>query len=201
MPNKWNLDGVSVDINDNMTVTGNLAVTGTTTATGAVTAVGALTASGGLAVTGTVVATGDVSGSDFVGETFTTRNAPTGSGGIVIHNKTNSVDITAATSVDIDMNIPAGALILGTQLIVTSALVESWNALYKTGATQVIAGSTAAAKNTKVNQMFDANAATAITSGVTDITIDCDGAGSFTAQGTIRAITYYLDFSTIADWA
>jgi hypothetical protein len=197
MPNKWNLDGVSVDINDNMTVTGNLAVTGTTTATGA------LTASGGVAVTGTVVADGDVSGSDFVGETFTTRNAPTGSGGIVIHNKTNSVDITAATSVDIDMNIPAGALILGTQLIVTSALAggDTWNALYKTGATQVIAGSTAVAKNTKVNQMFDANAATAITSGVTDITIDCDGAGSFTAQGTIRAITYYLDFSTIADWA
>ena len=34
MPNKWNLDGVSVDNQDNMTITGDLAVTGDLTITG-----------------------------------------------------------------------------------------------------------------------------------------------------------------------
>jgi hypothetical protein len=34
---KWNLDGVSVDTQDNMTVTGNLTVTGTTTITSGIT--------------------------------------------------------------------------------------------------------------------------------------------------------------------
>ena len=32
MPNKWNLDGVSVDMSDNMTITGDCAVAGDLTA-------------------------------------------------------------------------------------------------------------------------------------------------------------------------
>jgi len=39
MPNKWNLDGVSVDMSDNMTITGNCAVTGELTITGGTTQV------------------------------------------------------------------------------------------------------------------------------------------------------------------
>ena len=35
--NKWNLDGVNVDMDDNMTVTGDLAVTGDLSMTGGIT--------------------------------------------------------------------------------------------------------------------------------------------------------------------
>ncbi len=50
-------------------------------------------------------------------------------------------------------------------------------------------------ENTKVNTMFDANGATAITSGETDITLTPQGA-DFTA-GEITAVVYYYTLTTL----
>lgn len=115
-----------------------------------------------------------------------------------------TVNITAAHTCTIQANIPSGAKILGCQLRVDTALAagETWNAQYVTGATQVICTAQAVAQNTKVNKFFDENAATAITSAETDITIQRSsnpGVDVFTAQGTIRAIVYYQGFTAMGN--
>jgi hypothetical protein len=155
--------------------------------------------------------TGDVIGGDVAGvltgsnsnglANLLIQNSALGSGGLVLSTKTNAADITATASVDIDVDVPAGAIIIGAQLIVTAALAggEVWDAAYKTGATAALTSGAAVAVNTKVNTPFDANAATAITSDVTKIAIAPNGGGSFTAQGSIRAIVYYMAFEEIDD--
>lgn len=115
-----------------------------------------------------------------------------------------TANITADHTITIQVNIPSGAKILGVQMRVDVALAggETWNAQYVTGATQAIATAQAVAQNTKVNKIFDENAATAITSGETDITITKNsnpGVDVFTAQGTIRAVVYYEDWTTLGD--
>ncbi len=107
----------------------------------------------------------------------------------------------AAATFNIATNVPTGARILGVQLHVDTALSNTWDAAYNTGSTQTIGSNSAAAKNTKLNKMFDCQAATPITSGVTDITITRNGGGSFTAGGVVRAIVYYEDFKIMADAA
>ncbi len=113
-----------------------------------------------------------------------------------------TANITADHTITIQVNIPSGAKILGVQMRVDTALAatETWNAQYVTGATQAIATNQAVAQNTKVNKFFDENAATAITSGETDITITKNsnpGVDVFTAQGTIRAVVYYEDWTAL----
>lgn len=103
----------------------------------------------------------------------------------------------------IAVNVPSGAIILGTQLRVDTEITfggggATWGAIYATGSTATIAANTTnPAKNTKVNKFFDANAATAITTGTTTITV-APNAGTFSA-GVVRAITYYIDFTAMAD--
>ncbi len=114
-----------------------------------------------------------------------------------------TANITANHTITIQVNIPDGAKILGVQMRVDTALAatETWNAQYVTGATQAIATNQAVAQNTKVNAFFDENAATAISSGETDITITKNsnpGVDVFTAQGTIRAVVYYEDWTALA---
>jgi hypothetical protein len=157
-------------------------------------------------VTGDVIGdiVGALTGSNSAGVVnMLIQNAQLGSGGMGFYQKTQSADITADTSVDIDVDIPAGAVILGAQIRVDTALVggETWDAAYKTGATQAIASNAAVAKNTKVNTAFDANGATAITSDVTKIAISPNGGGSFTATGSIRAVVYYMTFEALDDQA
>jgi hypothetical protein len=158
------------------------------------------------AVTGDVVGDikGVITGSNSSGLiNMLIQNAQVGSGGLGLYQRTNAADITADTSVDIDVDVPAGAVLLGAQLIVTGVLAggETWDAAYKTGSTQAITSGAAVAKNTKVSTLFDANGATAITSDVTKITIAPNGGGSFTAQGAIRAVVYYMAFTALDDQA
>jgi hypothetical protein len=100
------------------------------------------------------------------------------------------------------VNVPSGALIIGSQLRVDTLITSgdggtTWGAIYATGATQTIAANTTAfTANTKVNKFFDANAATPITSGQTTITV-APNSGTFSG-GVIRCITYYLDMTAMA---
>lgn len=109
----------------------------------------------------------------------------------------------SGSSTDIAVNVPAGSVLLGTQLIVETAVTSgtgvSWAAAYKTGATQAIVTGQAFAKNTKAQKMFDPNAATPIASNTTVIAIT-PNADTFTG-GVIRAITYYLAFETLTSVA
>lgn len=109
--------------------------------------------------------------------------------------------ITADATVTIQVNIPSGAKILGVQMRVDAALAagETWIAAYSGGASQNITTDAAVAQNTKVNKFFDENAATAIASAETDIAITKTGGGVFTAQGTIRAVVYYEEFTNLGD--
>lgn len=112
-----------------------------------------------------------------------------------------TADITAAATITIQVNVPTNAKLLGVQMRVDAALVggETWIAAYSGGASQNIVTDAAVAQNTKVNKFFDENAATAITSGESDIAITKTGGGAFTAQGTLRAIVYYEEFTTLND--
>lgn len=119
--------------------------------------------------------------------------------GRVAHSVT--ANITADATVTIQTNIPSGAKILGVQMRVDVALAagETWIAAYSGGASQNIATDQAVAQNTKVNKFFDENAATAIASAETDIAITKTGGGAFTAQGTLRAVVYYEDWTALGD--
>jgi len=124
-------------------------------------------------------------------------------GGLNIKAAEAAANITATSSITIPVQVPSGAIIIGCQLRVDSALTggELWDAAYATGSTQAIASAAAVAKNTKVNKFFDPNAATPIASAATDVAITKNGGGSFTAQGNIRAIVYYLSMEAMADAA
>lgn len=127
--------------------------------------------------------------------------APGTTGGLYTDAAEATANIEGDSSTTIQVNVPSGAKILGCQLRVDAALAagETWDAAYSGGASQSIASGQAVAQNTKVNKFFDENAATAITSGETDIDITKNGGGAFTAQGTIRAIVYYQAFTAMAD--
>ena len=134
-------------------------------------------------------------------------------GGMILKAAEATVNITAATSAVITLNVPIGARIVAVQMRVDSALAatETWNAAYSGGNIRTIGHEEAVARNTKINVTFDA-LDTAGTLGVqaawaspvctaaTHITIlkhSSPGVDSFTAQGTIRAIVYYYDFTAM----
>lgn len=107
--------------------------------------------------------------------------------------------ITATASVVIPVAVPSGARIRGVQLRVDSALAQSWDAAYSGGSAAAIATAQAAAKNTKVNVLYNTNVASDITTAVTNVTITRNGGGSFTAQGSIRALVYYESLNALGD--
>lgn len=102
MANKWNLDGVSVDMQDNMTVTGNLTVTGS------------LIPSAGIAQTVTEYAlTGAITPTDsFVSLDGTTSGSMTLAAGADGHQMT-VICINADNTVDIDADF-GGAIATAT---------------------------------------------------------------------------------------
>lgn len=112
-------------------------------------------------------------------------------------------DIEADASTTITLSIPTGARLIGSQLRVDAALAtgETWDAAYSGGCTTAIAAAQAVAKNTKVKVLYDENAASAITTDTTNIAITKNGGGSFTAQGTVRALVYYELLTTLGDLA
>lgn len=111
---------------------------------------------------------------------------------------------TAAATFDIEVDIPSGARILGCQLRVDTALTSSdggttWSAAFIDGSTSAVAAGAAFAQNTKVNTMYNANAANDIASAETDIRVTCDGGKTFVADGQVKAIVYYEDFTAMGD--
>jgi len=120
----------------------------------------------------------------------------------MLENKASeaTIDITAAATCTIQVNVPTGSRLLGVQLRVDSILAEKWDAEWNDGALlETICTNQAVAKNTKVNKFYEQAAVSRITDAETDIVISPTVGGSFTAQGTIRAIAYYQAFVTLAD--
>lgn len=131
-----------------------------------------------------------------------------GYGIMTLKSITSTKTLTNARTNVIALQVPAGAKLVGCQLRNDTIIagkddatgltpITSFAALYSTGATQSIGTTIALAKNTKTNKFFDANAATDITSGATDITVDAGSGNKFTAGGVISAIAYYYEFTSI----
>ena len=100
--------------------------------------------------------------------------------------------ISGQTYFKIDVNIPTGAVIVGAALRVDSILSTSASAAYSAGGSAQSIGSIAAAQDSKLETFFDANAATPITSAVTDIRITADGGVNFDdSTGSITVVVYY----------
>jgi hypothetical protein len=111
--------------------------------------------------------------------------------------KEATANITADAAITIQVNIPTQARIVGCQLRVDAALAtgETWDAKFNDGSdVETITTAAAVAKNTKVN-FFSSYT----TDAETDIVITKNGGGTFTAQGTIRAIVYYDAFDAMGD--
>jgi len=102
-----------------------------------------------------------------------------------------SVDITAAATATLDLNIPSGWIVKACQLHVKTALAagETWDAELNDGGTEeAITSAAAVAQNTNVNHFAHADAGYGgtLTDAETDIVITKNGGGDFTAQGTIE---------------
>jgi hypothetical protein len=129
---------------------------------------------------------------------------PGTTGGLKVVASEATADITASASVEISVAVPIGARLIGAQLRVDAALAtgETWDAEWNDGASlQAITSAAAVALNTKVNTLHDDNANTPICDAETEIVITKNGGGSFTAQGTIRAIAYYLAPIAMEDYS
>jgi hypothetical protein len=122
-------------------------------------------------------------------------------GGLDIRVAKASADITVAASISIAVAVPIGAKLLGAQIRVDEALTagETWNAAYSGGNTTAIATTQAVAANTKVNTLYDVNAAVDITTNTTNIAITRSAGGSFTALGAMTAWVYFIVLSAVAD--
>lgn len=118
--------------------------------------------------------------------------------------------ITNAQTNVIAIQIPAGAKLVSSQLRNNNLIagvddatglvpIVSFNAAYSTGASQAVGTGILLAKNTKTDKFFDVNAATDITSGLTDITIDAGVGNKFTAGGSIVAVAYYYEMTSLTD--
>ena len=157
-----------------------------------------LSATGGT-IDGTVIG-----GTTPAAGSFTTITATTSIGldGVVTYVSEATGTATAAATFDIEVNIPAGAKILGCQQRVDVALSSgdggtTWSAAYIDGSTVATAAGAAFTKNTKVNSFLDEHAATAIASAETDIKVTINS-GNFVAGGKVTAIVYYQTLSTLA---
>jgi hypothetical protein len=178
-------------------ITGSLDVSGSVDAGTMTVAAGSITDSSGaisfgnetLSTSGTVAA-----GATTVTGDLTVLHAA-GNGGMVYKRYYDDVNIAAAASATCDLNIPAGAEVLGVQLHVKAALAatETWDAELNDGAQEeVITTNLAVAQNTNYNH-FSA----LVTDAETDILIQKNsspGVDSFTAQGTIECTAYTREF-------
>lgn len=126
-----------------------------------------------------------------------------GYGQWVMKYATASKTMAGGATEVIPVQVPAGSLLVAALLrndsIVAGAGAATYSAAYSTGATQAISSGTAFAKNTKVKTFFNANGATAITSGATDITLTPD-AGTLDS-GTVTAVVFYMALVDLTDAA
>lgn len=148
---------------------------------------------------------GEILKNDTDGQIDIVANAcvkPGTTGGLITKISEATADITATASVTIQVNVPTGCKLVGVQLRVDVALAagETWDAEWNDGSSmQSICTAAAVAQNTKVNKFHDDNANTPVTDAETDIVVTKNGGGSFTAQGTIRAIAYYQTWEAMGD--
>jgi hypothetical protein len=152
---------------------------------------------------GTTAAGGDFTGS--LTEMFTVgtdgdlRNCigPYG-GGLQTQVASATANCSGATTT-IQVNVPAGAKILGVSLNVTTAITgaTSWSAAYTGGSTQSIGSGIALAKNTKHTAAYDANADSDVASSEVDI--ELTAAGSNFTGGAVRASVYYQTIEELAN--
>ena len=123
-------------------------------------------------------------------------------GGLALKKAEAVSGVLSGSTGSIAVNVPSGALMIGTQLRVDEIITSgdggtTFGAIFATGSTATIAANTTAfAANTKVNTFFNAYAATNITTGTTTITV-APNSGTFSA-GKVRAIVYYYAFDTMA---
>ncbi len=131
-----------------------------------------------------------------------TNVMPGTTGGITFTGAEATVTLSGASGT-IQTNVPTGALLIGVQLRVDTAITSgdgatSWSAAYTAGgASQAICSGQAFTKNTKANKFFDYNANTGIASAEVDITIT-PNANTFSG-GVIRAIVSYREFTAMGD--
>jgi len=104
-----------------------------------------------------------------------------------------TADIRAGKSTTIEVNIPAGAKLLVTELFVDAALApgETWDARYIGGASQQIVRNALGEKGTRAAAFYNEYKADPITADETDIIISRSGGGKFSGQGRIRAIIHF----------
>ncbi len=129
-------------------------------------------------------------------QTFITSDP---AGKIQIKSAEASVEPEAATSAVIETKVPSGSLILGCSLRVDAEVSDAFNAAFSGGNTESIDAAVAVTKNTKVNKLLNADNTT---SGETNITLQVNsnpGTATFTAQGKVSAIVYYLQLTPMAD--
>ena len=147
------------------------------------------------AITGTTI-----TGSSFVGPitgaSSVTKSSPASGGfGLLTRGSVSATTTFAGGATEnIAVQVPAGAVIIGTLLRVDTIIVmggggATWSAAYNTGSTQSICTGQAKTKNTKVATMYDPNVDTPIATAATDITIT-PNVGSLTS-GAITAVVFY----------
>lgn len=145
-----------------------------------------------------LIATGEDSGSTRPpGPSLRAPYIITGSdsmGGYIRASVESTANIEGDSSTTISLAIPIGAVLRGASLRVESALAagELWDAKYSGGCTTTIGLANAVAANTKLQAIFNPFASSPVTAAaLTHIAITKNGGGSFTAQGTIRAVVWY----------
>jgi hypothetical protein len=120
-----------------------------------------------------------------------------GTGKLTIQTAREVVTLTGATT-DTTIAIPSGAVLLGAQFAVNTAVTDSagddtWSAAYITGSTTSLTSAAAAALNTKVNALVVPEVA----SDATEIQFTPNG-GNFTA-GVIEVVAYYYSLTSLAN--
>ena len=101
----------------------------------------------------------------------------------------------AATTFNIDINIPDNARIIEIQLRVDIALSQNWNADFNGGSSASICTDIDKALNIKKNVHLN----NIITTDITDITITSQ-VGNFVADSRITASVFYVAFDTMSDY-
>ena len=125
-------------------------------------------------------------------------------GALVLNAKSATGTATAAKTFSIAVNVPTNCLIVACQLRNDVVLTSSdggtaYSAAFATGSTIAISAATAFAANTKVNKIFDVNAAAMITSNTTTITVTADSSKTFAANGKVTAVVYYYSLTAMTD--
>lgn len=124
-------------------------------------------------------------------------------GALVLNAKAATGTATAAKTFSIAVNIPTNCLIVACQLRNDVAITSSdggtaYSAAFATGSTVAISTGTALTANTKVNKIFDVNAAAMITSNTTTITVTADSSKTFEAGGQVTAVVYYYSLTAMS---